>query len=447
MNGDDTHQFLDTIVINRQSRYTYITSLRAFRALALERTPVGKAVSIETLRAWLTRDAARAPLANVVQRAAIISRYLNWRAVGTNNCNPLAALQNQYGRRLTPIIRALLEAGYTDALEKLRPLPHWGSPLGPLMREHIARMRSLGYRYEVKARDLRRFDRFVQQHKDLAHEPLSVLLAAWRRSCRGIRHELRVQQCGRTLTQAMHRNDATTTVLSIDPGLQRRVIRAERKPYIFTDADVAGLFEAARTFPSRHAPLRSIMLRTMLTLAYCAGLRIGEIAALTLGDIDTRSGIIEIRETKFFKSRRLPLAPSVSRVLAQYMAARHVFRAPSEAIAPLWWCVRRQKAYRYGSLEKLMRRLIYRAGLKPSRGRCGPRPHDLRHTFVAHRMLQWYREGVDPQTRLPHLATYLGHKDIVSTLVYLNTTPELLRQASERHRQRSAAALSAGGRP
>jgi hypothetical protein len=60
-------------------------------------------------------------------------------------------------------------------------------------------------------------------------------------------------------------------------------------------------------------------------------------------------------------------------------------------------------------------------------------------------MLQWYRDGVDPQTRLPHLATYLGHKDIVSTLVYLNITPDLLHQASERYRQRGAGVLHAPG--
>jgi hypothetical protein len=60
-------------------------------------------------------------------------------------------------------------------------------------------------------------------------------------------------------------------------------------------------------------------------------------------------------------------------------------------------------------------------------------------------MLQWYREGIDPQTRLPYLATYLGHKDIVSTLVYLNITPSLLQQASQRYRQRGAKVLRASG--
>ena len=71
----------------------------------------------------------------------------------------------------------------------------------------------------------------------------------------------------------------------------------------------------------------------------------------------------------------------------------------------------------------------------------GARVHDLRHAFVASRMLTWYREGINPQSRLPFLATYLGHKDIHSTLVYLTVTQDLLQQASERFRVRGAQLL------
>lgn len=448
MNADDIYPFLDTLAIGRKSRYSYVGTLRAFQAFVRERTPAGEALSLETMRAWLMHDAARSTLANVVHRARVIARYLDWRAAAGDGANPLATLQGDYGRHLHPIIRALLADDYEHALERLRPLPEFGSPLGPLIGEHIARMQSLGYRYEVKARDLRRFDHFLQQHPELAGKPLPVLLAAWRDSCLGIRHALRVQQCGRTLSQALHRHDPTTSVQSIDAGLQRRVVQEERKPYLFTETEVERLFEAAGTFPSRNAPLRPTALVAMLTLAYCAGLRVGEIASLTLDDVDLADGTIEIRDTKFFKSRRLPLAPGVLEVLSRYLVARAAAEAPTGPDAPLWWSTLRRHRYSYSEIEKLLMRVIRRAGLKPAQGRRGPRVHDLRHTFVAHRMLRWYREGIDPQTRLPHLATYLGHKDIASTLVYLNITPALLHQASERHRHRSADALRAsGGRP
>jgi len=445
MNTDDIYRFLDSLAIGRRSRYSYAGTLRAFQAFVVEHTPADEAISLEVVRAWLLHDAEGSPLANVVHRAGVITRYLDWRATAGDSANPVAALQDEYGRRLHPIVRALLEDDYEHTLEQLRPLPAFGSPLGPLMAEHIGWMQSLGYRYEVKARDLRRFDRFLQQHPELADEPLPVLLDAWSSSCPGVRHALRVQQCGRALSQALHRRDPAASVLSIDAGLQRRVIDEERKPYLFTEAEVEKLFEAARTFPSSNVPLRPSALVAMLTLAYCAGLRVGEIVSLTLADLDLEEGTLDIRDTKFFKSRRLPLAPGVLEVVSNYLVVRAAAGAPTGPDTPLWWSALRRQGYSYGQIEKLLMRVIRRAGLKPAQGKRGPRVHDIRHSFVAHRMLQWYRDGIDPQTRLPYLATYLGHKDIVSTLVYLNITPDLLQQASERYRQRGAVALGASG--
>ncbi len=78
--------------------------------------------------------------------------------------------------------------------------------------------------------------------------------------------------------------------------------------------------------------------------------------------------------------------------------------------------------------------ILRRAGIKPTFGKIGPRIHDLRHSMVVNRMLEWYRAGINPQERLPFLATYLGHRDIHSTLVYITVTQELLQQASERFR-------------
>ena len=96
--------------------------------------------------------------------------------------------------------------------------------------------------------------------------------------------------------------------------------------------------------------------------------------------------------------------------------------------------------------EHLLTEVLRRTGIKPERGKgkVGPRVHDLRHAFVCHRMLAWYREGVNPQSRLPFLSTYLGHKDINSTLIYLTITQELLQHANQRFRQYGASAVSAG---
>ena len=276
-------------------------------------------------------------------------------------------------------------------------------------------------------------------------QPLPALLEAWRDSNPGARHQLCVQQCGRSFSQALQRRDAATTVLSIDIGLQRKVLQQERRPYLYTEADIQRLFDAARSFPSPGAPLRPFTLCAMLALAYCVGLRRGEIAALTLADVHLDDGTIEIRDTKFFKSRRLPLASGVIDLLSRYLTARAAAGAPLAPESGLFWSPLRRHRYSYSMIGKLLVSVIRRAGLKPEPGRRGPRIHDLRHAFVAHRMLQWYRDGVDVQSRLPHLATYLGHKDISSTLVYLNITRDLLLEASERFRRHGLKALNAPG--
>lgn len=444
MNTDDIHGFLATVAVNRGSRYTYRSILRAFKAFERQRARSGRGLTIETIRAWLERDAARSALANVVERANLIARYLDWRSPGKH---PIAVLKQRYGGRLTPIVRALLEPDYRGSLERLRPLPQWGSDLGPLMREHIGRMRSLGYRLDTTERELRRFDRFLQGRTDLTGQPLRSLIEAWQASRPGLRHRLIAQRCARALSRTLHRRDETVPILRIEEGLARRVVAAERKPHVFTETEVRRLFAAARSFPARTTPSRPRMIYTMLALTYCAGLRIGELAALKLRDIDLEGGILEIRETKFYKTRRLPLAPRVVALLARYLKARAATGAPTDPHAPLWWTPLRRKRYACSYLEKLLTKVICRAGLKPQRGRKGPRVHDLRHAFVAHRLLAWYRAGIEPQSRLPHLATYLGHKDIVSTLTYLNITPEVLQQASERHRRRGTQVLRAAGGP
>jgi integrase len=102
--------------------------------------------------------------------------------------------------------------------------------------------------------------------------------------------------------------------------------------------------------------------------------------------------------------------------------------------AGLFWHDQRNRYYSRATISDLFVAILRTAGLKPAKGKAGPRIHDLRHTFVVHRILEWYRQGVNPQERLPYLATYLGHRDINSTLVYITVTQELLHEASERFR-------------
>ena len=437
-------RFVHTLHLRHPGSVTvYTCILNRFQRFGWDQS---QPVSQDTLRAWLHARLREWPVHLVYHRARLVDRYLEWmvasRAIAIN---PFAQWRQQYGQRTTtPIVRALLSLD-PAAMERLRPLPPFGSFLGERLQAQVTRMQSLGYRYDTDRARLLRFDRFLQRHADLSHQPLRVLIQAWGATGSGVHHAWECQACGRAVSTAWHRLDPTVEILRVDRHLARQVAQQHRRPYICTSQDIRRILDTARTLPSPKAPLRPLSVYTMVVLAACAGLRLGELARLTVGDVQVADGTIEIREAKFFKSRRLPLAPSVLAALTAYLEARQQAGAPTQASAGLFWHQQKGGHYSRVMIEKLIVRVLRRVGLKPARGKVGPRVHDLRHAFVVNRMRTWYHEGVNPQARLPYLATYLGHKDIHSTLVYLTITQDLLQQASERFRQHRGRVRQAAG--
>jgi integrase/recombinase XerD len=122
---------------------------------------------------------------------------------------------------------------------------------------------------------------------------------------------------------------------------------------------------------------------------------------------------------------------------------------PQDPASGLFWHDQDGARYATQTVSWLFVDILRRAGLKPPKGKTGPRIHDLRHSFVVNRILEWYRAGINPQDKLPFLATYLGHRDIHSTLVYITVTQDLLQQANERFRAFGAHCLQVaeGGQP
>jgi integrase/recombinase XerD len=426
------------------SSQVYLSILNGFQRFVAEQAQ-DKSVSQATIRQWLKDRILVWPFHIVTDRARLVDRFLDWRVNnGALANNPFAELRVEYGQRMTtPVVRALLNSNSEAALEALRPAPRFGSFLGPVMREHVALMQAMGYRYNAQAERLLRLDRFLQSRPDLSGHPLTVLIRAWTNTRSTPQHTLDCHQTGRLLSRVLFRIDPTVEKIPSDKRIWQVAKQRYRRPYIFSEQEVFSLLETALSFPSPQSPLRPRTLHMMLVLAYCAGLRLGEIVRLNIGDFDIVDRAIEIRDTKFFKSRRLPLSDSVVAALQSYLRARKEAGASIIPDAALFWHQHAGGRYSRDRAGKLLVRVLRRAKLKPDPGRLGPRVHDLRHAFVASRMLAWYREGINPQSRLPYLATYLGHKDIHSTLVYLTITQDLLQQASERFRVRGAPLLRA----
>lgn len=426
-----------------RTRDIYASVLHHFQRFVLEQRS-GASLSQSLVQQWLKEW--KSPVHIVCHRARLVDRFLEWmQADGMIPINPFAELRCQYGGRTAPIVRALLSEDVDASLQRLRCVPRFGSFLGQLMQEHVAHMRSLGYRYGSQELWMLRFDRFLQCRADLTGAPLCRLIEVWSESNPCPELLCTAWKVGRLLSKAMHRLDPNVPILPPGTDACRRVRRKHRRPYLYTEEEIQRILQAALSYPSPKSPLRPVCAYTMLVLAYCAGLRLREIVSLTLADVRLQDDTIEIRDTKFFKSRRLPLTPSVMRVLKQYLVARRTSGGPPSPQSGLFWNQQRGRRYSYGAVGNLLRKVLRHAGLKPARGRVGPRIHDLRHATARHRLLSWYRQGINPQSRLPLLSTYLGHKDIQSTLVYLNVTPELLQQAGERFRKIGAEVLQGTG--
>ncbi|WP_429614970.1 tyrosine-type recombinase/integrase, partial [Sphingobium olei] len=168
---------------------------------------------------------------------------------------------------------------------------------------------------------------------------------------------------------------------------------------------------------------------------------------LDLGDVDLQSDTITIRETKFYKTRVLPLTSSVMGELRVYIDARRRVGAPQDTQSGLFWNGHLNARYTPVTVSTMIANVMRRAGFKPASGRVGPRTHDLRHSMVVNRIVQWYRSGINPQDKLRFLSTYMGHRDINSTLVYITVTQDLLQEASERFRTVGARCLAMEVRP
>jgi integrase/recombinase XerD len=414
----------------------YRQALCSFQEVVVQHHCPPLQVSREALEAWLRERATHWPMSTLLHRARIVNRFLDFLVQEELIAsNPVADLRAQYCVKCSkPILRALLASEPDRALEALRQFLPFGSVLGDLMRDHIALMRTRGFRYETQARWLWRFDRFLQAHPELADEPLSVMLQHWSAARSTANHAAECEKLARALAKAQHHRDPGIELKRPDPRPGQQVARQWRRPYIYSPEEVRRLLDIARTYPSPRAPLRPISLHTMLVLAYCAGLRLGELARLDLGDVDLQTGTITIRETKFFKSRILPLTDSALSALREYLEARRKAKAPQSPASGLFWHDQGNARYTSQSIAYGLVDILRRAGIKPPKGKTGPRIHDLRHSMVVNRILEWYRAGINPQDKLPFLATYLGHRDIHSTLVYITVTQDILHQANERFR-------------
>jgi integrase len=209
-------------------------------------------------------------------------------------------------------------------------------------------------------------------------------------------------------------------------------------PYIFSHDEVRRLLAAATSHHGRF--IGAPMLRALVLVLYCTGLRLGEAVRLRVADVDLDRGSLLIRQSKG-RSRIVPIRADLVAELRRYTAERQRLICIHRQANPEMFFLRLDgSALTVQSASNAIRRLLRQLGMKPQSGRLGARPYEFRHAFAVHRLAAWAHAGMDVQARLPWLSAYLGHQNVLGTEVYLKATPELLELASgrfEQHLQRA----------
>ena len=302
----------------------------------------------------------------------------------------------------------------------------FSSVLASTIRSYLTLKRALGRQYAMVERVLAHLDQFLTTRSaDLSAETFTEWCLTFQHLASGNRrnHMREVRNV------CLYRRRREPRCFVPDERLFPPVHQAIR-PHIFTDDQISQLLAAARTrVRTTNSPLGPETMRLAIVLLYTTGMRRRELTRLTVGDYDLREHTLMIRESKFHKSRLIPVSTDAIREINGLLALRRQQGFPVGADSPLLW--HRHRGYSGGGLGCAVRALFRQAAICTSTGEV-PRTHDFRHAFAVTVLLRWYQGGVDVQAKLPFLAHYMGHVSIVSTAYYLQFVESLAAAASTR---------------
>ena len=303
------------------------------------------------------------------------------------------------------------------------------SALRDALVQYVAVRRALGTQFREPAVTLDHFVEFLEREGAefitiqlalrWAMEPTLVQRATWARRLTLVRR----------FAAWLSAIDARTEV---PPRRLLDAHRRRRAPHIYADQEIERLMVEASRLPSPTG-LRALTYATLIGLLAATGLRPGEALALDRSDVDLSNGVLSIRQTKFGKSRFVPVEDSTRVALEHYAQRRDRLcsRRRSEAFLISERGMRLEGSAARRTFAKMSCAIGLRANAERKRIGRGPRLQDFRHSFATGRLVEWYRAGLDVKRELPKLATYLGHVDVGLTYWYIEAVPELLQLAAE----------------
>lgn len=349
--------------------------------------------------------------------------------------NPIGIIKERFGKRgWTGIISALRSHNPEMALESVRIPSLFTGEFGTFAKAYLELQESIGKPYGKKI-VLAQFNRFLNRRsincvrnvtESTVHDWIGTNVCS-RNRCKDKLSILRRFFNYLCDLEVIEHNPVRDFYIN-SFGHSRETF----KPHIYSHSEIAQLFAGAKTLSANSQfTLKPQTLHMIINLLYTLGLRIGEALRLTIKDIDFHQRTLFIRNSKFYKDRIIPFGPKLGEHLKNYLDLRcKLFRSVG-LDAPLF-ITRRCAFIRNRTIQYVFLDVLKAAGIAVPPSQRRPRLHDLRHTFAVHRLLHWYKEGVDVQNKLPLLSTFMGHADIYSSQVYLTITDDILMEANNR---------------
>ena len=290
------------------------------------------------------------------------------------------------------------------------------------LQTYVALRRAVGFAMRPEAHLLQNF---VEHLERRGHDvPVAQVAVEWASASTESQHVRRL-----SIVRGFLR-----MVRAAEPGIHvpgAGLVRTSKRPTprILDPNEILALMEAARSLGPRGA-LRPHTVATVIGLLASCGLRASEAIRLDIDDVDLVGDLpcLQIRRTKFRKSRLVPLHPTTAAALRTYAQQRRVLGY--DGLCSAFFVSERGARLNYHVLARTFVHLARR--LRGPVGTRGVSLHKLRHSFAVSRLAAWAQQGVVVRDRLPALAVYLGHVSPQNTYWYLTATPPVLEPAAVR---------------